>query len=73
MVKCALDPLIRVPSPVIVATGTGQVGEGLENTWGLEEDDEEEEMADVTEQKMKDGNVSVILSVHQHQNSKAQL
>ncbi|XP_066516393.1 exosome complex component RRP45 [Hoplias malabaricus] len=30
-----------VPSPVIVATGTGQVGEGLQNTWGLEEEDEE--------------------------------
>ncbi|GAA6070949.1 exosome complex component RRP45, partial [Tachysurus ichikawai] len=42
-----------VPSPVIVATGTGQVGEGLENTWGLEEDDDEEEMSDVPERKKK--------------------
>ncbi|KAK3507490.1 hypothetical protein QTP70_027017 [Hemibagrus guttatus] len=49
-----------VPSPVIVATGTGQVGEGLENTWGLEEDDEEEEMADITEQKMKEDEVMVL-------------
>ncbi|KAG7313996.1 hypothetical protein KOW79_022492 [Hemibagrus wyckioides] len=49
-----------VPSPVIVATGTGQVGEGLENTWGLEEDDEEEEMADVTERKTKEDEVMVL-------------
>lgn len=54
-----LDSLISVPSPVIVATGTGQVGEGLQNTWGLEEDDDEgEEMADVTEREQKKGTVT---------------
>lgn len=56
-----LDTLISVPSPVIVATGTGQVGEGLQSTWGLEDDDdEEEEMSDLTEREKKKGTVSVI-------------
>ncbi|TSO98542.1 Exosome complex component RRP45 [Bagarius yarrelli] len=51
-----------VPSPVIVATGTGQVGEGLQNAWGLEEedDDEEEEMSDAAKQKKKKDEVMVI-------------
>ncbi|XP_053475570.1 exosome complex component RRP45 [Ictalurus furcatus] len=50
-----------VPSPVIVATGTGQVGEGLQNTWGLEDDDdEEEEMSDLTEREKKKDEVMVI-------------
>ncbi|KAK1792590.1 hypothetical protein P4O66_012519 [Electrophorus voltai] len=40
-----------VPSPVIVATGTGQVGEGLQNTWGLDEEDEEEESGTKVEKK----------------------
>ncbi|KAF4071558.1 hypothetical protein AMELA_G00274720 [Ameiurus melas] len=50
-----------VPSPVIVATGTGQVGEGLQNTWGLEDDeDEEEEMSDLTVREKKKDEVMVI-------------
>lgn len=32
-----------MPSPVVPVPGVGQVGQGLQNTWGLEEDDEEEE------------------------------
>uniref|UniRef100_A0A4W4EWS9 Exosome complex component RRP45 n=1 Tax=Electrophorus electricus TaxID=8005 RepID=A0A4W4EWS9_ELEEL len=40
-----------VPSPVIVATGTGQVGEGLQNTWGLDEEDEEEESGTKVEKR----------------------
>ncbi|XP_072525995.1 exosome complex component RRP45 [Salminus brasiliensis] len=47
-----------VPSPIIVAAGTGHVGEGLQNTWGLEEEDEGEEWQGVTdeneEKKKKD-------------------
>lgn len=30
-------------SPVLCAAGTAQVGEGLVNSWGLEEEEEEEE------------------------------
>lgn len=32
-----------MPSPVVPVPGVGQVGQGLQNTWGLEEEDEEEE------------------------------
>ncbi|XP_040892188.1 exosome complex component RRP45 [Toxotes jaculatrix] len=32
-----------VPSPVVPAPGVGQVGQGLQNTWGLEEEEAEEE------------------------------
>ena len=42
-----------MPSPVIVAAGTGQVAEGLQNTWGLEEEDEEEEFQGGTDEKKK--------------------
>ncbi|XP_026882323.2 exosome complex component RRP45 [Electrophorus electricus] len=42
-----------VPSPVIVATGTGQVGEGLQNTWGLDEEDEEEESGTKVEKRVE--------------------
>ena len=34
---------VRVSSPVLPAPGTGQVGEGLQNSWGLEEDEDEDE------------------------------
>lgn len=37
-----LDPIIRVSSPVLCATGTARVGEGLVNSWGLEEEEEDE-------------------------------
>ncbi|XP_060772526.1 exosome complex component RRP45 [Neoarius graeffei] len=53
-------PSDLVSSPVIVATGTGQIGEGLQNTWGLDEEDEEEEMSDITEQEKKKDEVMVI-------------
>lgn len=33
----------RVPSPVVPVPGVGQVGQGLQNTWGLEEEEDEEE------------------------------
>lgn len=33
----------RVPSPVVPVPGVGQVGQGLQNTWGLEEEDDGEE------------------------------
>lgn len=36
-----------VPSPVVHAPGTGQVGEGLQNAWGLDEVEEEEEEEDI--------------------------
>ncbi|XP_071361315.1 exosome complex component RRP45 [Trachinotus anak] len=36
-------PPQMVPSPVVPVPGVGQVGEGLQNTWGMEEEDEEEE------------------------------
>lgn len=32
-----------MPSPVLPAPGVGQVGQGLQNSWGLEEEDDEEE------------------------------
>uniref|UniRef100_A0A674BP09 Exosome component 9 n=1 Tax=Salmo trutta TaxID=8032 RepID=A0A674BP09_SALTR len=43
IVQRAEVPPQIVPSPVLTAPGTGQVGEGLENSWGLEEEEEEEE------------------------------
>ncbi|KAI1887296.1 hypothetical protein AGOR_G00188830 [Albula goreensis] len=36
-------PSEPVPSPVVRAPGTGQVGESLENAWGVEQLEEEEE------------------------------
>lgn len=40
---CSLTVHLSVPSPVVPVPGVGQVGEGLQNTWGLEEDDDMEE------------------------------
>lgn len=37
-----LNPRASVPSPVLVATGTAHVGEGIVNSWGLDEDEEDE-------------------------------
>ncbi|CAJ1053276.1 exosome complex component RRP45 [Xyrichtys novacula] len=36
-------PPQMVPSPVVPIPGVGQVGQGVQSTWGLEEDDEGEE------------------------------
>lgn len=35
-----------MPSPVVPVPGVGQVGQGLQNTWGLEEEEDEEEEND---------------------------
>ncbi|KAM7009178.1 exosome complex component RRP45 [Tautogolabrus adspersus] len=43
IVQKAEAPPQMVPSPVVPVPGVGQVGQGLQNTWGLEEGDEEEE------------------------------
>ncbi|XP_030278892.1 exosome complex component RRP45 isoform X2 [Sparus aurata] len=43
IVQKAEAPSQTVPSPVVPVPGVGQVGQGLQNTWGLEEEDEEEE------------------------------
>ncbi|KAA8594470.1 hypothetical protein FQN60_011605 [Etheostoma spectabile] len=37
------DKKARVPSPLVPVPGVGQVGQGLHNTWGLEEEEDEEE------------------------------
>lgn len=45
-----------MPSPVVPVPGVGQVGQGLQNTWGLEEeeeDGEEENDNSVEEQEEK--------------------
>lgn len=41
----------RVPSPVVPVPGVGQVGHGLQNTWGLEEDEDNEEGSDEEEEE----------------------
>uniref|UniRef100_A0A3Q4I4L0 Exosome complex component RRP45 n=1 Tax=Neolamprologus brichardi TaxID=32507 RepID=A0A3Q4I4L0_NEOBR len=41
-----------VPSPVLPVPGVGQVGQGLQNSWGLEEDDEDD-----YEEEKNDNNV----------------
>ncbi|XP_034457542.1 exosome complex component RRP45 isoform X2 [Hippoglossus hippoglossus] len=43
IVQKAEVPPQMVPSPVVPVPGVGQVGQGLQNTWGLEEEEEEEE------------------------------
>ncbi|GAA6228582.1 exosome complex component RRP45 [Lates japonicus] len=43
IVQKAEAPPQTVPSPVVPVPGVGQVGQGLQNTWGLEDDDDEEE------------------------------
>lgn len=51
-----LDPIFSVSSPVVCATGTAQVGEGLVNSWGLEEDEDEGDESQMTEDR-KTGSV----------------
>lgn len=46
----SLTLLNRVPSPVVPVPGVGQVGQGLHNTWGLDEEGEEEEGEDEEEE-----------------------
>ncbi|KAL6110610.1 exosc9 [Pungitius sinensis] len=43
IVHGAEAPPQMVPSPVVPVPGVGQVGQGLQNTWGLEEDDDDDE------------------------------
>lgn len=46
IVQKAEAPPQTVPSPVVPVPGVGQVGQGLQNTWGLEEDEDEEDEDD---------------------------
>ncbi|XP_070711197.1 exosome complex component RRP45 [Pempheris klunzingeri] len=46
IIQNAKAPPQTVPSPVVPLPGVGQVGQGLQNTWGLEEDEGEEPEAD---------------------------
>ncbi|XP_062864402.1 exosome complex component RRP45 [Trichomycterus rosablanca] len=59
IVSNAEAPPETVSSPVIVATGTGQVGEGLQSTWGLEDEEEDMETG-VDGPKKEDADVMVI-------------
>ncbi|XP_034544749.1 exosome complex component RRP45 [Notolabrus celidotus] len=43
IVQKSEGPPQTVPSPVVPVPGVGQVGQGLQNTWGLQEDEEDEE------------------------------
>lgn len=43
-----LDPRASDSSPVLVAMGTAQVGEGIVNPWGLDEDEEDEPQTEDT-------------------------
>ncbi|XP_062244819.1 exosome complex component RRP45 [Platichthys flesus] len=43
IVQKAEVPPQMVQSPVVPVPGVGQVGQGLQNTWGLEEEEEEED------------------------------
>ncbi|XP_031140434.1 exosome complex component RRP45 [Sander lucioperca] len=43
IVQKAEAPPQTVPSPLVPVPGVGQVGQGLHNTWGLEEEEEEDE------------------------------
>lgn len=56
-----------MPSPSVPVPGVGQVGEGLRNTWGLEEeeeDDVESSGGDSVEEVTK-------MDVEQHQEDKS--
>lgn len=57
-------PSQTVPSPVVPAPGVGQVGHGLRNSWGLEEDEvdteEEEDMVVEVQQTKKRDQVEVV-------------
>lgn len=44
--KSSLTIRTSVPSPVVPVPGVGQVGEGLQNSWGLEEVDDDMEEND---------------------------
>lgn len=51
----SLTTQTRAASPVLPAPGVGQVGTGLENSWGLEEDvDEEDESMSGEEAKLEE-------------------
>uniref|UniRef100_A0A8C1RWG3 Exosome complex component RRP45 n=2 Tax=Cyprinus carpio TaxID=7962 RepID=A0A8C1RWG3_CYPCA len=51
-------PTEAVSSPVLVAMGTAQVGEGIVNSWGLDEDEEDEPQTEDT----KTGNEVMVIS-----------
>lgn len=62
IVKKSEAPPQTVPSPVVPAPGVGQVGQGLQNSWGVEEDEESEEEEDMVvevqqEKKQDQGDV----------------
>ncbi|XP_061130421.1 exosome complex component RRP45-like [Syngnathus typhle] len=52
-----IDRMVEVPpqiqSPVVPIPGMGQVGQGLQNNWGIEEDDLDEEDSDNKETTME--------------------
>ncbi|XP_054460822.1 exosome complex component RRP45 [Anoplopoma fimbria] len=55
IVQKAEAPTQTVPSPVVPVPGVGQVGQGLQNTWGLEEEEEEEDDEDEESEDMDSG------------------
>ncbi|XP_045572243.1 exosome complex component RRP45 [Salmo salar] len=61
IVQRAEVPPQTVPSPVLTAPGTGQVGEGLENSWGLEEEEEEEETMELEEGHKEKGRGDMVV------------
>uniref|UniRef100_A0A8C6T464 Exosome complex component RRP45 n=1 Tax=Neogobius melanostomus TaxID=47308 RepID=A0A8C6T464_9GOBI len=54
IVKKSEEPPQTVPSPVVPAPGVGQVGQGLQNSWDLEEEEEEESEEEEEEEEDED-------------------
>uniref|UniRef100_A0A3Q3W3G1 Exosome complex component RRP45 n=1 Tax=Mola mola TaxID=94237 RepID=A0A3Q3W3G1_MOLML len=64
IVEKAEVPSQTVPSPVVPVPGVGQVGQGLQDTWGLEEEEEEEEDEEGGEEQEEK---EITMEVEQHE------
>lgn len=59
-----------MPSPVVPVPGVGQVGEGLQNSWGLEEVDDDMEENDISAEDQED-EVAKMERVYQETDNRA--
>lgn len=59
-----------MPSPVVPVPGVGQVGEGLQNSWGLEEVDDDMEENDISAEEQEE-EVAKMEEVYQETDNRA--
>lgn len=70
LLSFSLTTSTSVLSPVLPVPGVGQVGQGLQNTWGLEEEEEDDEEEALEEDDGGEEQVEEVMKIDEEPQTK---